>query len=188
MPLAASAGTSSSRQQAYCCSTMRRTRLTMARKVSVAVKPSIVRSTTSLSICCLMPGDAHLEELIQVRADDAEELHPLQQGVLRVERLLQHAVIELQPAQFPIDEMSRAESHRFCFGFHDRQQGNRRPGFGKSQSVAGRRAPPESQLLNRLAPARDVRVWLRLAEPDGWQGGLEETVLVIPAVRAGCLE
>ena len=43
-----------------------------------------VRSTTSLSICCLMPGDAHLEELVQVGADDAEELHPLQQRVLRV--------------------------------------------------------------------------------------------------------
>ena len=90
----------------------------MARKVSLAVSPSMERSTTSLSICCLMPGDAHLEELIQVGADDAEELHPLQQRVLRVQRLLQHAVIKLQPAQLPIDEMSRAERKRFCFGFH----------------------------------------------------------------------
>jgi len=56
LTISASAGISSSRQQAYCCSTMRRTRFTMARNVSVAVKPSIVRSTTSLSICCLMPA------------------------------------------------------------------------------------------------------------------------------------
>ena len=29
----------------------------------------------------LEAGDAHLEELVQVRADDAEELHPFQQRV-----------------------------------------------------------------------------------------------------------
>ena len=56
MPFSAKAGNSSSRQQAYCCSTMRRTRLTMARSVSLAVNPSIVRSTASLSICCLSPA------------------------------------------------------------------------------------------------------------------------------------
>src|SRR5208283_645983 len=35
---------------------MRRTRLTMARKVSVPVNPSSERSTTSLSICCFSPA------------------------------------------------------------------------------------------------------------------------------------
>ena len=75
----------------------------------------------------LQAGDADLEELIQVRADDAKELHPLQQRVFRVECLLEHPMIEFQPAQFPIDEMSRAESQCFCFGFHNRQQGNRLP-------------------------------------------------------------
>ena len=75
----------------------------------------------------LQAGDADLEELIQVRANDAEELHPLQERVLRVERLFEHPIIELQPAQFPIDEMSRAESQHFCFGFQNRQQGNRPP-------------------------------------------------------------
>ena len=92
----------------------------------------------------LEAGHAHLEELVQVRADDAEELHPLQQRVLRVERLVEHALVELQPAQFAIDEMSRAESHRFCFGFHNRPQGNRRRSFGKRQSGDGRERPPET--------------------------------------------
>ena len=92
----------------------------MARKVSRRRQP-VHRALDHLALDLLLDArHAHLEELIQVRADDAEELHPLQQRVLRVERLLQHAVIELQPAQFPIDEMSRAESQRFCFGFHYR--------------------------------------------------------------------
>ena len=79
----------------------------------------------------LDPGHAHLEELIQVRADDAEELHPLQQRVFRVQRLLQHAMIKLQPAQFPIDEMSRPDRLRFCFGCHNRLQGTCRAGVWK---------------------------------------------------------
>jgi len=55
------------------------------------------------------PRDAHFEEFVQVRTDDAKELQPFQQGVLGVERLIQHALVELQPAQFTIDELSRAE-------------------------------------------------------------------------------
>ena len=46
-------------------------------------------------------------------------------GLLRIQRLLQHALVELQPAQFPIDEMSRAERYRFCFGFHETQERSR---------------------------------------------------------------
>jgi len=57
----------------------------------------------------LYPGDANLEEFVEVRTDDAKELQPLQQWILGVERLVQHALIELQPAQFTIDELSGAE-------------------------------------------------------------------------------
>ena len=39
-----------------CSSTMRRTRLVTARKASEAVNPSMLRSTTSLSICCFKPA------------------------------------------------------------------------------------------------------------------------------------
>ena len=56
MPFLANAGRKSFLQQAYCWLTMRRIRRVMARKVSVAVNPSMLRSTTSLSICCLMPA------------------------------------------------------------------------------------------------------------------------------------
>ena len=47
--------------------------------------------------------DANHEELVEVRAGDAEELHPLEQRVRLVARLREHALVELQPAQLAID-------------------------------------------------------------------------------------
>ena len=55
-PVFGQRGRMSSRQQVYCSSTICRTRSVTALKVSVAVKPSMLRSTTSLSICCFMPA------------------------------------------------------------------------------------------------------------------------------------
>ena len=56
MPFSSSAGSNCFCQHWYCSSIMRRTRLVTARQVSVAVKPSTLRSTTSLSICCFNPA------------------------------------------------------------------------------------------------------------------------------------
>ncbi len=42
-------------------------------------------------------GEADLDELIQVAGGDGEELHTLQQGIRRVLRLLQHALVEGEP-------------------------------------------------------------------------------------------
>src|SRR5437868_6798812 len=53
------------------------------------------------------PSDADLEELVQVRAEDAKKLHPLDQRLGRVLRLLQNPTIELEPAQFAVDEIFR---------------------------------------------------------------------------------
>ena len=53
----------------------------------------------------LQPGDTNLEELVQVRADDRQKLDPFQAGVGPIRRLLQHACIELEPAQFAIEVM-----------------------------------------------------------------------------------
>ena len=52
-------------------------------------------------------GDADFEELVQVGAEDAEELDALEQGRGRVQRLLQDALIELQPAQLAVEEVFR---------------------------------------------------------------------------------
>src|SRR5713226_7349380 len=56
-------------------------------------------------------GDAALEgghpdheELVQVRAEDGEELHALEQRHARVLRLLEHAPVEFEPRELPVDE------------------------------------------------------------------------------------
>jgi hypothetical protein len=43
------------------------------------------------------------EELVQVRREDREELDPLEQRRALVERLLQHAPVELEPAEIAVD-------------------------------------------------------------------------------------
>ena len=51
----------------------------------------------------LESGHPHLEELVEVAAADAEELEPLQQWRPRVERLVEHPPVELQPGELAID-------------------------------------------------------------------------------------
>ena len=52
----------------------------------------------------LETGHADHEELVEVRAEDGQELHALEQGRGGVLGLLQHAAVELEPGQLPIDE------------------------------------------------------------------------------------
>ena len=53
----------------------------------------------------LQPGDADLEELVQVRGDDGEEAQPLQQRHRLVRRLRQHAPVEGEDAELAVDEL-----------------------------------------------------------------------------------
>ena len=55
----------------------------------------------------LQAGDADLEELVQVRRNDGEEAQPLEQRHRIVGRLRQHAAVELEQAQLPVEEMRR---------------------------------------------------------------------------------
>ena len=64
-------------------------------------------------------GHAHLEELVQVGTGDAEKLEPFEHGIGRIARLLQHALIKLQPAQFPIKKSRRLNRCRWINGRHD---------------------------------------------------------------------
>ena len=41
---------------------------------------------------------AHFKELVQIGADDAEELDPFQQGIFRIQHLREHPLVELEPA------------------------------------------------------------------------------------------
>ena len=43
-------------------------------------------------------GDANLEKLIKVVAEDGHELDPLEEGLRRVLRFFQHAPVKLEPA------------------------------------------------------------------------------------------
>jgi hypothetical protein len=52
----------------------------------------------------LEPGHAHHEELVQVGAEDGEELHPLQQRDAGILGLLEHPAVELEPGQLSVDE------------------------------------------------------------------------------------
>ncbi len=54
-------------------------------------------------------GDAHLEELIQVRAGDRQEFHPLQERIARVQRFVHHPLIKIQPAQLAVEEVRGPE-------------------------------------------------------------------------------
>ena len=62
----------------------------------------------------LQAGDADHEELVQVRAHDCEELHPLEQRDGRVEGLLEHALVELQPRELAVDVAGGL--HPYCHG------------------------------------------------------------------------
>src|SRR6185369_8275176 len=68
------------------------------------------------------PGDANLEELIEIGGDNAKKLQALEQWVRRVLRFVKHPLIELQPTELSIQETRLPEIVRltfFCLGTHD---------------------------------------------------------------------
>src|SRR5262249_39734163 len=61
----------------------------------------------------LEPGYAHLKKFIQVGRGNGEEFDSLQEGIGRIERFVQDALIEGQPAQLAAEKMRGRESlHR----------------------------------------------------------------------------
>ena len=64
----------------------------------------------------LDPCHPHLEELIQVGIGNAKKLQPFQQRVARIQRLVQHPLVELQPAQLTIEKLGfDAAAHTVIF-------------------------------------------------------------------------
>jgi hypothetical protein len=47
------------------------------------------------------------EELVQVRADDREKLDALEQRMVIRDRLIEHALVEFEPAKFPVGVQRR---------------------------------------------------------------------------------
>ncbi len=52
-------------------------------------------------------GDSNHEELVEVGGEDRQELDPLERRMPGIERLLQDAAVELDPAQLPVDVQGR---------------------------------------------------------------------------------
>src|SRR5207244_11010641 len=50
-------------------------------------------------------GTASFEKLIQIRTEDAEKFHALDQWLSRILRFFQHPAIEFEPAELPVDKI-----------------------------------------------------------------------------------
>ena len=60
-------------------------------------------------------GHPHLEELVQVRVGNAEELQTLQERICGIERLVQDPLVEFQPTELTVEKVrSRAAGHTCC--------------------------------------------------------------------------
>lgn len=79
----------------------------------------------------LQAGDAHLEELIEVLREDRHELEPFEQWHRRVGREGEHAGVEVQPGQFPVQEAVRGVD-RVVDGVRDGPRTSHRRGGGRS--------------------------------------------------------
>ena len=68
-------------------------------------RAQVVRTRLHGSVAHLLHEAAHphLEELVQVRARDAQEAQALEHGGVRVARLLEHSAVEREQAQLAVD-------------------------------------------------------------------------------------
>ncbi len=70
----------------------------------------------------LEPGDADLEELVEVRGRDAQEAQAFEERDALVLRLLEHATVELEQGEFPVDVEFRACEVDRVHGVRERLQ------------------------------------------------------------------
>ena len=105
------------------------------------------------------PRHAHHEELVQVRREDRQKLHPLQQRVLRVLGLFQHARIELQPAQLAVDEVlgQKCGLHGAHTAILPRCRGHRRA--DKNAGLSGRASVLAALSLSFRSAWRKPEMW-----------------------------
>ena len=74
-------------------------------------RPAIETALDHVALHLLFePGDADLEELVEIGGCDGKEFDPFQQRRCEVSRLVEHALVEFQPAQLAVEEMHR-EGH-----------------------------------------------------------------------------
>ena len=87
-----------------------RYRLADARKLFSRRQAVRTLGENTLAELALETGDAHHKEFIEVVGRDRKKPHALQQRMLFVSCLFQHASIEVQPGQFAVDKPRRLGS------------------------------------------------------------------------------
>ena len=102
-PSSARAGRSCSRQQRCSDDIISVDRARVAASCCSVFSPSGLTSSMPGAILLQERRHAHHEELVEVGGDDGQELDALEQGMGLVECLIQDPLVELQPAQLPVD-------------------------------------------------------------------------------------
>ncbi|MCY1354703.1 hypothetical protein D9M69_410930 [compost metagenome] len=133
----------------------------------------------------LQAGDADLEELVEVAGEDQQELQTFEQRIGLIQRLLQHADVELQLGQFTVDVQAaviQARHHQGCRGRGWRRDRRRCDDRGRRR-VCGRRLGGRRNLggllqgFEQCAGVESFGVHLQFL------GGAQAPVLSISAAR-----
>ena len=106
------------------------------------------------------PGDADHEELVEVVGRDRQEAQLLQQRMVAVRGLLQHAAVELQPGQLAVDEALRRAAASAAPSSVAAGGASRRRRSSRSTSVS-RPPRPGRPVTRRSLPCRSARRGLR---------------------------
>ncbi len=93
-----------SRQTRYCSATMAWARVLMAASCSAAVSPSGGVSATLPESCCLSPATRTMKNSSRFEATIARNFSRSTSGTVGVARLVEHALVELEPRQLAVDE------------------------------------------------------------------------------------
>ena len=104
IPSAASAGRSSRFQSRDWSADSSRTRSRIRASACCGVSPSAERTVTPGLGLAEQAGDAHLEELVEVRGEDRAELHALEERQRLVGRELENARVELEMGELAIEQ------------------------------------------------------------------------------------
>ena len=97
-------GSSSSRKQRCCAATSAWTFSAIADRTRAGVEPVGSRAGVARPDAPLQLRHPDHEELVQVRAEDGQELHPLEKRDRGVLGLLEHPAVELEPGELAVDE------------------------------------------------------------------------------------
>ena len=90
-------------QVSECAATMGSSRVRIASRVCAALIPSGVGLERPAATCCFRPATRIWKNSSRLLAKMARKRDPLEQRVALVDRLVQHALVELEPRQLAVD-------------------------------------------------------------------------------------